>query len=42
MDLWATSSEDEDNYFPVLTDRSKEVTLKVTMDGDISFFREMK
>jgi hypothetical protein len=42
MNLWATSFEDEDNYFPVLSDGSKEVILKVTMDGDVSLFHEMK
>ena len=42
MTLFATSFADEDNYFPVLTDGTKEVILKVTMDGDVSYFQTIK
>ena len=42
MYLFNNSFADEDNYFPVLTKGSKEIILKVTMDGDVSFFQNYK
>lgn len=42
MNLWSTPVTDEDNYFPVLTDGSKEMILKVTLDGDVSLFKDIK
>jgi hypothetical protein len=42
MNLFATSFADEDNYFPVLTNGSKKIILKVTMAGDVSFFRNIR
>ena len=42
MYLFNTSFEDEDTYFPVLSKDSKQVILKVTTDGNVSFFRELK
>jgi len=42
MFLFNASFEDEDSYFPVLSKDSKQVILKVTTDGNVSFFRELK
>ena len=42
MFLLNTSFEDQDTYFPVLSKDSKQVILKVTTDGNVSFFREFK
>jgi hypothetical protein len=38
MVLYSGSFEDEDNYFPVLTNATMEPILKVAMNGDVSFF----
>jgi hypothetical protein len=42
MYLFSTSFADQDNYFPVLTKGSKEIILKVSMDGAVSFFHKVK
>jgi len=42
MYLFNNSFEDEDTYFPVLSKDSKQVILKVTPDGNVSFFRDFK
>lgn len=31
-----------DNYFALLSNGKKEIILKVSMDGDVSFFKERK
>jgi len=42
MSLFDNSFEDEDTYFPVLSKDSKQVILKVTTEGNVSFFRDYK
>ena len=42
MFLYNTSFEDEDNYFPVLVKRSKKIILKVSPEGEVSFFESLK
>ncbi|MEI9908934.1 MAG: hypothetical protein WDO71_04255 [Bacteroidota bacterium] len=42
MILYSGSFKDEDNYFPVLTNGTKELILKVAMNGDASFFKQVK
>lgn len=42
MFLFNNSFEDEDTYFPVLSKGSKQVILKVTKEGNVSFFRDFK
>ncbi len=42
MYLFDAASEDQDNYFPVLSRGNKEIILKVTMGGDVSFFQNNK
>jgi hypothetical protein len=41
MNLFATAFQDEDCYFPVLTDGSTKMILQVDMNGDVSFFRQI-
>ena len=42
MSLFNQSFEDEDNYFPLLIKGSKEIILKVSPEGDVSFFGNFK
>ena len=42
MSLFNQSVEDEDNYFPLLVKGSKEIILKVSPEGDVSFFGNFK
>jgi hypothetical protein len=42
MFLFNSPFADEDNYFPVLSKGSKQIILKVNMDGMVSFFQEYK
>jgi hypothetical protein len=42
MSLFNQSFEDEDNYFPLLVKGSKEIILKVSPEGDVSFFGNFK
>jgi hypothetical protein len=42
MYLYNSSFEDEDNYFLILTKKSKEIILKVSIEGDVSFFTNYK
>ena len=42
MSLFNQSVEDEDNYFPLLIKGSKEIILKVSPEGDVSFFGNFK
>jgi hypothetical protein len=42
MYLFDAAFEDQDNYFPVLSRGNKEIILKVTMGGDVSFFQNNK
>lgn len=41
MVLYDTSFEDADNYFVDLTKGNKNIILKVTMEGAVSFFKDM-
>ena len=42
MLLYNQSFEDKDNYFPLLTKDSKQIILKVSTEGEVSFFQELK
>jgi len=42
MSLFNQSFEDEDNYFPLLINGSREIILKVSTEGDVSFFGNFK
>lgn len=42
MSLFDQSFEDEDNYFPLLTNGSKQIILKVSPEGKVSFFGNFK
>jgi hypothetical protein len=42
MFLFNSAFEDEDNYFPVLSKDSKQIILKVSMNGNVSFFQNYK
>ena len=42
MLLYNESFEDQDNYFPLLVKDSKKIILKVSPEGEISFFQELK
>jgi hypothetical protein len=42
MSLFDQSFEDEDNYFPLLTNGSKQIILKVSPKGEVSFFGNFK
>ena len=42
MHLFNSSFKDEDTYFPVLSKGSKQIILKVTTGGNVSFFRDYK
>ena len=42
MSLFNQSFADEDNYFPLLIKDSKEIILKVSPEGDVSFFGNFK
>ena len=42
MFLYSTSFEDEDNYFPLLVKGSKKIILKVSLEGEVSFFESLK
>jgi hypothetical protein len=42
MYLFSASFADEDNYFPVITNGEKKIILKVSMEGDVSFFQKVK
>ena len=42
MFLFNSAFEDEDNYFPMLSKDSKQIILKVSMDGNVSFFQNYK
>jgi hypothetical protein len=42
MSLFNQSFEDEDNYFPLLIKGSKQIILKVTTKGAVSFFQNFK
>ena len=41
MYLFNASFEDQDSYFPVLSKGPKQVILRVTTDGNVSFFRDL-
>lgn len=41
MNLFATSFQDQDSYFPVLTNGSTRMILQVDTLGDVSFFRQL-
>lgn len=42
MLIFNQSFEDRDNYFPVLTNETKTIILKVSMEGEVSFFGNYK
>lgn len=42
MSLFNQSFEDEDNYFPLLVKDSKKIILKVSPEGEVSFFENYK
>jgi hypothetical protein len=42
MFLYNTSFEDKDNYFPLLVKGSKKIILKVSLEGEVSFFESLK
>ena len=42
MFLFSHTFEDEDTYFAVLGHDSKEIILKITIDGLVSFFQDYK
>jgi len=42
MSLFDQSFEDEDNYFPLLSNGSKQIILKVSPKGKVSFFENFK
>lgn len=42
MSLYNQSFEDEDNYFPLLVKGSKQIILKVSPEGEVSFFEIFK
>ncbi|MBN8786763.1 MAG: hypothetical protein J0I84_06720 [Terrimonas sp.] len=42
MYLYGTQFDDEDNYFVELSKADARLILKVKMDGDVSYFKEMK
>jgi hypothetical protein len=42
MFLFSNSFNDEDNYFALLTKGSKQIILKINMQGAVSFFRNYK
>ena len=42
MFIYNQSFEDNDNYFPVLTRGAKTIILKVSTDGEVSFFENYK
>ena len=42
MFLFGQSFEDEDNYFPLLTNGSKQIILQVTPEAKVSFFTNFK
>ncbi len=42
MFLYNTSFEDKDNYFPLLVKGTKKIILKVSPEGEVSFFEGLK
>jgi hypothetical protein len=42
MFLYNSSFEDEDNYFPLLVKGTKKIILKVSPEGEVSFFESLK
>ncbi len=42
MSLFNQSFEDEDNYFPLLSNGSKQIILQVSPKGEVSFFGNFK
>jgi hypothetical protein len=42
MYLFNSRFEDEDTYFPLLSNGSKQLLLKVTTEGNVSFFQDYK
>ena len=42
MLLFDNSFGDQDTYFPVLSNGSKKIILKVTMEGEVSFFKNYR
>jgi len=42
MFLYNQSFDDEDNYFPLLSNGSKQIILKVSTEGRVSFFEALK